>query len=110
MHPFRREQRELQLDFRGALVVLGDERFDDVPRDFTARRRHGGARAAELQRRQQHLHGREIARMPGAVDFDDQARHAGEVARAFLDQLHFRQFRQRDVSAMETSAPGPGLR
>ena len=45
---------------------------------------------------QQHLHGGEIAGMTGAVDLHDQPRHAREVARAFLDELHLRKLRERD--------------
>ena len=83
MHPLRGKQRELQLDFRGALVVLRHERVDDGARDLGARRRHGRAGAAELQCRQQHLHGGEIAGVAGAVDLNDQTATRGRDRASF---------------------------
>src|SRR5947209_14307446 len=88
MHPLRREKGELKLQLGGARVILDHEGVDDVPRDLRSGRRHGGTGAAELERREQHLHGGEVARMAGAVDLDDQPRHARKIARAFLDELH----------------------
>ena len=42
------------------------------------------------------MHRREIPGMAGVIDLDDQTRHAGEIARTFLDQGDTRQFRQGD--------------
>ena len=109
MHPLRGKQRELKLDFRGALVVLRDERIDDGAGDLGARWRHGRAGAAELQRRQQHLHGGEVAGVAGAVDLDDQPRHAGEVARAFLDELHLRKLGERNGVGDRDVGAGAGI-
>ena len=101
---------ELQLDLGRALIVACREGGDEIGRNLGGRRRHGGAGAAELERDQGHLHGGEIAGMTGTIDLDDQPRHPREVARAFLDELHAGKFCQAIVSAIDSSAPGPGLR
>ena len=78
-------------------------------RDLRSRRRHGRAGAAELQRREQHLHGGEIAGVAGAIDLDDQPRHAREIARAFLDELHARQLGERDGVGNRHVGAGAGI-
>jgi len=86
MHPFRREQRKLQLQRGSPLMIAGHEGIDDMPRDLRTRRRHGRAGAAQLQRGEQHLHGREVPRMSRPVDLDDQSGDPREIARTLLDE------------------------
>jgi hypothetical protein len=109
VHPLRREQRELKLQLDRALVVLGHEGVDDVPRDLRSGRRHGCAGAAQLQRRQQHLHGGEIAGVPGSIDLDDEPRHPRQIARALLDELHAGKLGERDGVGNGHVGAGAGI-
>ena len=87
----------------------GHEGIDNVTRDLRAGRRHGGAGAAGLQTRQQHLHGREIARMAGPIDLDNQPGYSREVTRALLDELHAREPGERDGIGDRRVGAWPGV-
>ena len=62
-----------------------------------------------MQRRQQHLHGREIAGVTRAVDLDDEAGHPRQIARALLDELHAGKLRQGDGVRNGHVGAGPGI-
>ena len=109
MHPFRREQRKLQLQRGRAFVIPGDERIDDMPRDLRAGRRHGCAGPAELESGEQHLHRGEIARVSRPIDLHDQAGDAGEIAGALLDELHAGQPGERDRVRNGDIGARPGI-
>src|SRR3982074_1442116 len=100
MHPFRREERELQLQGRGALVVPGNEGVDDMAGGLPARGRRGGGggrRGAGGRARP--------GRSTSTISRDPRAR-SRELS---LMSCTLGSCASATVSAIETSAPGPGL-